>query len=129
MSSASSRILPSLRGRLLAKCGQVDVTNGVMAMYLSVIQEMPQEVLQEWDVHAQALFGLSIEEVKQLYTFKYTFEMYHAFKNITKHKSFPDHPLDFLLPITLKSMASQWCLALVDEARESDIDDKVRGFF
>ena len=81
--------------------------------------------MKEYDARAKARFDVSIEELRDLYKSEYAFEDYFEFRNYAKLSKHPDHPIEFLLPITLKSMKWGWCPALLEEARERHFDNKV----
>ena len=105
---------------LLARCGQADVTNGIGNRLAETLRKLPRDVFEEWDSHVQKLYGITIEELQDLYNLKWTFDDYHLSREIVQQKTFPDHILDFFVPITLKNLEPHWCPAIRDQSGTYD---------
>jgi hypothetical protein len=106
---------------LLERCGKMSVRNGVGNRYAQVLDKLhlvSEEDRKAWEARAESVYELSLEKIKHLYLFEWSFEDYHEFKDFHKHKTYPEHPFDFVLPITLKSLDDDWCPALLKEMRK-----------
>ena len=103
----------------------MNVTKGVWIKYAALLDDLAGPMMKEYDARAKERFDVSIEELRDLYKSEYAFKDYFEFRNYAKLSKHPDHFVEFMLPITLKSMNWDWCPALLEEARERHFDNKV----